>query len=212
MLERNNPLDGDLKMPKHFFVMIVVLLLTATICTAGCASNNPSPTPSTIPTPTRNPTFVPKNTFGYLNYTNRSAGVAIQYPPSWQPTQGGETNATAFFNVTGVEMSFSIATESLSGQTVTLDDYSHDLIGAFQQNGSVVNFAYNLSNVTLAGYPAQKIAFTFVSADGTTTQGIVELTLANGTGYALTYVASQDVYSTYLQAAQNMMQSFNIIR
>jgi len=104
-------------------------------------------------------------------------------------------------------MSFTIVSESFSGQSVTLAGYSQDLISALQQN--TTNFTYKLSNTTLAGYPAQKLVFTLVSG-GITRQGIIELTLVNNTGYALTYVAAQDVYPNYVGIAQNMMQSFNI--
>ena len=69
MSERDiRTVSGDSKMQKHFFVIIVALLLTATVCAAGCAGNNTSPTPSTVPSATRNPTFVPKNISGYRNY------------------------------------------------------------------------------------------------------------------------------------------------
>jgi hypothetical protein len=191
-------------MRKHFFVIIVALLLTATVCAAGCTSNNTSPSAS----PTRSPTFAPKNISGYRTYTNSSAGITIQYPPSWQlaETGGGIYAPIAFFNVSGVDMSFTIVSENL-GQGTTLDQYSQDLILALQQNAT--SFTYNSSNTTLAGYPAQKLVFTLVSG-GTTRQGIIELTLVNNTGYALTYVATQDVYHNYVGIAQNMMQSFNI--
>jgi len=66
---------------------------------------------------------------------------------------------------------------------MTLDGFSQGLITALQQNAT--NFTYTLSNTALAGYPAQKIAFTLVSG-GITRQGIIELTLVNDTGYALT--------------------------
>jgi hypothetical protein len=191
-------------MRKHFFVIIVALVLTATVCVAGCTSNNTSPTPSA--SATRSATFVPKNISGYRNYTNSSASIAIQYPPSWQLTEPGGIYANAYFNVSAVNMSFTIAApENLPG--VTLAGYSQDLISALQQNAT--NFTYKLSNTTLAGYPAQKLVFTLVSG-GTTRQGIIELTLVNNTGYALTYVAAQDVYPNYVGIAQNMMQSFNI--
>jgi hypothetical protein len=196
-------------MRKHFFAIIVALLLTATVCAAGCTSNNTSPTQPA--SPTRSPTFVPKNISGYLNYTNRSAGIAIQYPPSWHLTEGGGAGATAFFNVSGVNMTFSIAVPaSLSGQAVTLDGYSRDLISALQQNPNLTNFTLlNSSNTTLAGYPAQKLVYTYVT-EGAPTQRMVELTLVNSTGYSVSYVASQGVYPSYVGIAQNMMQSFNI--
>jgi len=193
-------------MRKHFFVIIVALLLMATVCAAGCTSNNSSSSAS----PTQSPTFAPKNISGYRTYTNSTAGITIQYPPSWQLSEpgGGIYAPIVYFNVTGVQMSFTVASESFSGQSVTLAGFSQDLVSALQQNAT--NFTYNSSSITLAGYPAQKIEFTLVSG-GTTRQGIIELTLANNnSGYALTYVATQDVYSTYVGIAQNMMQSFNI--
>jgi hypothetical protein len=195
-------------MRKHFFVIIVALLVTATVSAVGCASNV---TPSAVPAPTRSPTFVPENISGYLNYTNRSAGVAIQYPPSWHLTEGGGAGATAFFNVSGVNMTFSIAAPaSFSGQAVTLDEYSRDLISALQQNPNLTSFKLlNSSNTTLAGYPAQKLVFTYVT-EGAPMQRMVELTLVNNTGYSVSYVASQGVYPSYVGIAQNMMQSFNI--
>jgi len=199
-------LSGDSKMRKHFFVIIVALLLTATVCAAGCTSNNTSPTPSA--SATRSPTFVPKDNSGYRNYTNSSAGIAIQYPTSWQLTEPGGAYVNAFFNVSGVSgVSFTIAApENLQG--VTLNDYAQDLILALQQNATSFNLL-NSSNTTLAGYPAQKLVFTLVSG-GTTNQGMVELTLVNNTGYALTYYATQAEYPSYVGIAQNMMQSFNI--
>ena len=195
-------------MQKHFFVIIVALLVTATVSAAGCGSNV---TPSAVPSPTRSPTFVPKNISGYLNYTNRSVGIAIQYPPSWHLTEGGGAGATAFFNVSGVNITFSIAAPaSFSGQAVTLDEYSRDLISALQQNPNLTSFRLlNSSNTTLAGYPAQKLVFTYVT-EGAPMQRMVELTLVNNTGYSVSYVASQGVYPSYVGIAQDMMQSFNI--
>jgi hypothetical protein len=193
-------------MRKHIFVIVAALLLTATVSVAGCVSTNTSPTPSA--SATRSPTFVPKNILGYLNYTNSSAGIAIQYPPSWQLAEpGGGYAPIAWFNVTGVDMSFTIASENL-GQGATLNGYSQDLVSALQQNATSFTLLSS-SNTTLAGYPAQKLVFSLVGG-GITTQNMVELTLVNNTGYTLTYHATQDVYPNYVGIAQNMMQSFNI--
>jgi len=112
--------------------------------------------------------------------------------------------------VSGVNMTFSIAAPaSFSGQAVTLDEHSRDLISALQQNPNLTSFTLlNSSNTTLAGYPAQKLVFTYVT-EGAPMQGMVELTLVNTTGYSVSY-ASQGVYPSYVGIAQNMMQSFNI--
>ena len=130
-------LRGDFKMRKHsFFVIIVALLLTATVCVAGCTSNNTSPTPSA--SATRSATFVPKNISGYRNYTNSSAGISIQYPPSWQlaETRGRSYAPIVYFNMSGADMSFTVTSESFSGQSMTLDGFSQGLILALQQNST----------------------------------------------------------------------------
>jgi len=71
---------------RGLLVLTVVVLLVGI---AGCtSSSSPTATPTAQATATPQPTYVPKSTPGYLNYTNRSAGVAIQYPSSWNVTEG----------------------------------------------------------------------------------------------------------------------------
>ncbi|MGZ8892597.1 MAG: hypothetical protein ACXW1R_06630, partial [Halobacteriota archaeon] len=96
-------------MRKHISTVIVVgILLGAMVFAAGCTSNvNNTPTPS-VASATRDPKFVPKNTSSYLTYSNRSAGISIQYPSSWQK-QEGTGGGIVSFNVSGVpEMSFTV--------------------------------------------------------------------------------------------------------
>jgi hypothetical protein len=69
----------------------------------------------------------------------------------------------------------------------------------------------NSTNTTLSGYPAVKHVFTYMNDDGTTSVGMLELTLVNRTGYGLLYAATQDTYNTYVGIAQNMTQSFNVL-
>jgi hypothetical protein len=194
-------------MRKHISTVIVVgLLLAAMVFAAGCTSNV-TPTPS-VPTATKDPKFVPKNTSGYLTYSNRSAGISIQYPSSWQ-AKNGSGNEIVSFNVSGFpSMSFTVISQDFSGTATTLNDFSQ---GALPTN--LTNFKLlNSTNTTLSGYPAKKHVFTYMNFDGTTSQGMLQLTLANRTGYTLLYVAAQSVYPNYLGIAQNMTQSFNVVK
>jgi len=188
-------------------VIVVGILLAAMVFAAGCTSNNNTPTPS-VASATRDPKFVPKNTSGYLTYSNRSAGISIQYPSSWQKKEGSAGEIVSF-NVSGLpSMSFTvIAPLNFAGTATTLNEFSQ---GALPTN--LTNFKLlNSTNTTLSGYPAVKHVFTYMNDDGTTSVGMLELTLVNRTGYGLLYAATQDTYNTYVGIAQNITQSFNVL-
>jgi hypothetical protein len=197
-------------MRKHISTVIVVgTLLAAMVFAAGCTSNDNAPS---VASATKDPKFVPKNTSGYLTYSNRSAGISIQYPSSWQK-QEGLPNEIVSFNVSGLPYVFFTVTapQNFAGKATTLDDFSKDMLSS--TSAQLANFKLlNSTNITLSGYPAKKHVFTYMKYGDTTSQGMLELTLVNGTGYGLLYVGSQSIYPTYLGDAQNMTQSFNITK
>ncbi len=194
-------------MRKHISTVFVVgILLAAMVFVAGCTSNvSNTPTPS-VASATRDPKFVPKNTSGYLTYTNRSAGISIQYPSSWTKTEG-KPNETVSFNL-GTSAFFTVtAPEKL--ETMTLDDYSQGAVSGIQRLNDFK--LLNSTNSTLSGYPAKRLVYTYVNED-TPSQAMLQLTLVNRTGYALLYTTTQSLYPNYLGIAQNMTQSFNITK
>ena len=199
-------------MRKHISTVVVVgILLGAMVFAAGCTSNvNNTPTPS-VASATRDPKFVPKNTSSYLTYSNRSAGISIQYPSSWQK-QEGTAGGIVSFNVSGVpEMSFTVTgTQDFSGKATTLNDFSQDAVSGIQ---SLTDFKLlNSTNSTLSGYPAKTLVFTYKDNNLTPSKGMLQLTLVNRTGYGLLYQAEESIYPTYLGIAQNMTHSFNITK
>jgi hypothetical protein len=195
-------------MRKYISTAIVVgLLLVAMVFTAGCTSSDNTPTPS-VPSATRDPTFVPKNISGYRTYSDRSVGISIQYPSSWQAKNGSGYEIVSF-NVSGSpSMSFTVYTQDFSGTSTTLNDFSQSALPTNLTNFKLLNS----TDTTLSGYPARKHVFTFMTFDGATAQGMLQLTLVNRTGYILLYVATQDVYPDYLGITQNMTQSFNVVK
>lgn len=195
---------------KHLAIIIVVgILFAATIFTTGCTSNvNNAPTPS-VASPTRDPKFVPKNTSGYRTYSNRSEGISIQYPSSWRVLNASASEIVGF-NVSSVpDMSFTVLPAyNFSGTATTLNDFSQSLLPMDFTEFKLLN----TTSSTLSGYPAQKQVFTFMNDDKTITQGMIQVTLVNRTGYGLFYVALQSHYPTYLGIVQNMTQSFSITK
>lgn len=195
---------------KHLSTIIVVgILFAAVIFTSGCTSTvNNTPTPS-VASPTRDPTFVPKNTSGYLTYSNRSAGISIQYPSSWQKNETAIGEVVSF-NTSGLPGAlFTVfAPQNFSGAAVTLDDFSNGLLPT-----SLTEFKLlNSTDIALSGYPAHKHIFSFMNDDESISQGMLQLTIVNRTGYALLYVTTQSLYPSYLGIVQNMTQSFNVTK
>ena len=195
---------------RGLLVLTVVVLLVGI---AGCtSSSSPTATPTVQATATPQPTYVPKSTPGYLNYTNRSAGVAIQYPSSWNVTEGG-VNITVLFTLPGTAMGFSVVQpEDLSGAKLPLDEYAQLSLQNLKQNSSFTSVTLlNSTNTTLAGYPAHEFVFTAVET-GVTMQFKAEITIIDNTGYTLMYGATKGVYPDYAATADNMVASFHLVK
>jgi hypothetical protein len=197
---------------KSITALVVLLLVVASLLVAGCtSSSSPTATPTAQATATPQPTYVPKSTPGYLNYTNRSAGVAIQYPSSWNVTEGG-VNITVLFTLPGTAVGFSVGTEDLSGVKLPLDEYARLGLQNLKQNSSFTSVTLlNSTNTTLAGYPAHEFVFTAVET-GVTMQFKAEITIIDNTGYTLMYGATKGVYPDYVATADNMVASFHLVK
>jgi hypothetical protein len=197
------------------WTVIAAVALAIIVSTAGCTSNtgnNASPSPSVSPQPTQDPNFVPKNTSGYLTYSNRSAGYTIQYLPSWQLINSSTATGFHLLNTGttgGDAANVGVIVSANLPKNMTLNDYS-ELVLPVLRNSTDFKLLSS-SNSTLAGYPAKEYAFTFVNIYGTPAQGLEKLTLANHTGYFVSYLAVQSYYSANLEIAQNMIGSFNIV-
>jgi hypothetical protein len=215
-------------MVKKLVAITVAIVLTAIVFSAGCTSNignNASPSPSISPTATQDPNFVPKNTSGYLTYSNRSAGFTIQYPPSWQVQENPD--GVAFHLITnlgtrsGEVANLLVGRPEYLGTTGTLSNYSDEKLSNYSDEKLSYGKGYtafnllNSSNSTLAGYPAKEHTITIVTPNGVPVKGLISVTIVNQGGYYggyfLSYGASYDYYDANLKTAQNMIQSFNIV-
>ena len=200
-------------MQKPITAIVVLSLVVASLLVTGCtSSSSPTATPTAQATATPQPTYVPKSTPGYLNYTNRSAGVAIQYPSSWKATEG-DVNITVGFSLPGTAVSFSVVQpDDLSGSKLPLDEYAQLGLQDLKQNSSFTSVTLlNSTNTTLAGYPAHEFVFTAVET-GVTMQFKAEITIIDNTGYTLMYGATKGVYPDYAATADNMVASFHLVK
>ncbi len=188
-------------MNKRLFIFgIVLVLVAATLCTAGC---------STTLTSSPTPVYVPKNTPGYANYTNSSVGFAIQYPRSWNFT---ETNNSTTFILQGKTVVFAVLPQDLSGGGITLDDYVQSVLRDLAQRGNSSNFTVqNSTSTTLAGYPARTLTFAITANNQETIESTLQLAIINDVGYGLLYSAPESVFPAYTNVVANMTASFHPI-
>jgi hypothetical protein len=195
---------------KVFFGLLVTVMMLA-VATAGCTSSTNSssggssqPAASTVPAAT----FVPQNNPGYLNYTNATAGVRIQYPSGWNVTEGNGSIVT-FSPPGGVAANVILNSSNMSGIKPSLDEVKTVLTNDLLNNSTISYSVVSTENTTLAGMPA------FTLNLNATTSGIsikqeVASTLKDYQAYELIYSATQGVFPDYQSDFSNMTNSFAI--
>ena len=195
---------------KVFFGLLVTVMMLA-VATAGCTSSTNSssggssqPAASTVPAAA----FVPQNNPGYLNYTNATAGVRIQYPPGWNVTEGNGSIVT-FSPPGGVDANVKLSSTNMSDIKPSLNEVKTIVTNDLLNNTKIQYTLVSTENTTLAGMPA------FTLNLNATTSGIsikqeVASTLKDDQGYMLFYTATQGLFPDYQNDFSNMTSSFAI--
>jgi serine/threonine-protein kinase len=191
----------NIKRKKHLaFVVMVALLVTIF---TGCAEDEESST--TTPAPTTLPP-------GYLTYTNTTEGLRIMYPPDWEKMEAYMNTVVLFRSPP--EDDSDIFQENLNivtGETEPMDigDFTDANIDEIEQSFPGVEILER-GSATLAGNPAKKVLFGLVQ--GQYDLRLLQLyTIKGSTAYVITYTAEKDTYDEYLETAQTMINTFEII-
>ena len=179
-------------MRKKTTILLIGVVLLAAVLTAGCTFNVGNTTPSASPT----------NTY------NSSTGFTINYPTDWgKPQEQQNGNVVLFLTPTNN------ATENLNIQVInvsansTLSSLTPGIISGIQNISDFKQI--DAGNTTLAGNPAYKIVYT--ATDNGNSFKVTQIwTVINGKEYFITYKAAPNNYDTYLSAAQQMIDSFQI--
>ncbi len=192
--------------------LVIAALMTLAVVTAGCTSNNssPSPTPASVVQTT--------STSGANTTLTSSAGFKITFPTKYRYDQNGNAPVKVYIyldptnNITGVN----VGTDQLN-PGATLDDvsnfYSNQLL-----NYQNVSYPQKLTNTTLGGKPARTLTFQATipaQYNQTTTRNITletkeVWTINNGTSYVVTYKAPPNDFSKLQPAAQQIIDSFRL--
>ncbi|MGA3359582.1 MAG: PsbP-related protein [Halobacteriota archaeon] len=179
-------------MRKKTTILLIGVVLLASVLTAGCTFNVGNTTPSASPT----------NTY---NSTN---GFAIQYPSDWSKdiNQSGAVDVLFVLPTNNVTENLNVQVINISAND-TLTSRTASIISQVQ---NISNFTQiDAGNTTLAGNPAYKIVYT-ATVNGNDLKLTQIWTIKDGKEYFITYKAAPNNYDTYLSAAQQMIDSFQI--
>jgi eukaryotic-like serine/threonine-protein kinase len=179
-------------MIKKTAMLMISAVMIVFVLTAGCTFNVGTTTPSPSPT----------NTY------DSAKGFTIKYPSDWTKDEPKSGPLTVLFAIPTNN-----ATENLNVQVAnlsandTLATITEDVTSNAQNYDNFTQIA--ATNTTLAGLPAYKIVYT-ATVNGDQLKLLQAWTVKDGKAYVITYKAAPGNYATYLSAAQQMIDSFQI--
>jgi eukaryotic-like serine/threonine-protein kinase len=177
-------------MIKKTAMLLVGAVLLVSVLASGCTFN--------VGTPSASPT----NTY------ESPRGFTIKYSSDWSKPQEQQNGALVLFlTPTNNE------TENLNVQVLNLSASSTLATVTEQLKSNAQSFdnftQIEATNTTLAGLPAYKIVYT-ATVDGDQLKVLQTVTVKDGKAYVITYKGAPGNYNTYLSAAQQMIDSFQI--
>jgi eukaryotic-like serine/threonine-protein kinase len=146
----------------------------------------------------------------YSSYKSSEYGITIEYPKTW--TQEEETDflcSGIIFNSPYEKQSdkfrerVKVCVENLA-KPLTLQEYSNRFIAEIKQNNSFIEYP---KSTTLAN--KEGIRVVYQGTDGK--QRMEAWTVKNQKAYLITYTAEQDKYNQFLDEAEKMFQSLQIM-
>lgn len=172
---------------------------------------------------TVNSTGAPSNATtpnNFLVYSNPNHGIRIDYPANWKLDEHPYTDkfialltSTLKNNSDVSPATFTVSVETLK-KNVSLDNYTNANLAKAKQ--SLPRFQVIDSNATiLAGIPAHKIVYTFVSPDPAIQIPFKSMniwTIKQGKAYNISYTQARSQYNKYLEVIEHMINSFRIIK
>ncbi|MGH9879294.1 MAG: PsbP-related protein [Nitrososphaerales archaeon] len=186
-------------------------LLISSVFVAGVLS------PSLIAAHIPEAAFAATQTNDFLTYYNSEYEIKIKYPAEWQTIEPEDDYVKAVFYSPpeGVSDPFSelvmILIEDLPFK-MKLTDYTE--LAIRQMRASYPDMQILTSGpAELAGNPAHKIVFTGTVEDyeDINIKGMMIWTIQDKKAYIVGFIAEVEQYSTYLQTAQTMVDSFEIV-
>jgi hypothetical protein len=156
----------------------------------------------------------------FLVYTNPDHGIRIDYPANWKLDEHPYTDkfiahlTSALKNSSDVSpATFTVSVETLK-KNISLDNYTNTNLAKAKE--SLPRFQLIESNAsTLAGIPAHKIVYTFLSPDPAiqiTFKSMNIWAIKHGKVYNISYTQVRSQFTKYLEVTEHMINSFTITK
>ncbi|HZC20709.1 MAG TPA: PsbP-related protein [Nitrososphaeraceae archaeon] len=156
----------------------------------------------------------------FLVYTNPNQGIRIDYPANWKLDEHPYADKFVAYLTSTLKNSsdvspatFTVSVETLK-KNISLDNYTNANLAKAKQ--SLPRFQLVESNATtLAGIPAHKIVYTFLSPDPAIQIPFTSMniwTIKQGKAYNISYTQARSQFAKYLEVTEHMINSFTIIK
>jgi hypothetical protein len=155
-----------------------------------------------------------------VNYQDATLGIKFQYPENWKKVLHYSANNSRIELISPLQSQVEIFPPSFvvsvsnTPSNLTLDRLSKTIIEKGRQ--SMTDFKLLQSNRTdVGGIPAQKLIYTFMSADPSLQlhfQTMDILIIKSNRLYTISYTESRAQYANYLSTIEQIVHSFEITK
>lgn len=201
---------------KIVFSFALVIILAGAGC--GDTQTTDSRSPNSTSRGNSNDSAI-KAMSGFSIYENSSFGFQIQYPQDWSKEEGTNNTIVTFKSPQGQNDKFienvNILTEDVSqAKGITLEDYEQAAVKIIRESSELKDFKQVESKaMTLSGVPGKAAAYTSMYVpNGLKLYTRQYFTIKNNMVYIITYTASQDNPSAFMDQVQKMVDSFKITK
>jgi hypothetical protein len=171
-------------------LIIIAAAVAATAC-AGCTSNTTQSEDPSAPA-------------SFLQYTNKNAGVEMNYPSDWQLTGNPAVGTIARFEHGNDTILFEIQRTALNQTGQTVQSLASNYISAIQKsNGS----ALENHSASLGGLPGYKTVTAFKTG-GQPYKALTIWTIKGNSLYEVKFIGVAAQYDEQNATAQQMISSF----
>lgn len=165
------------------------------------------------------------NNGSFITYENPTYGLKIRYPTDWQKIE--HLSANRFWvnfvssiknnNANTFPATVSISVEGLNHSiyATTIGEFVTGILDTAKRSLADFEIAESNPNANIAGTPAYKIVYTFLSQDPavkTHFQSMNIWSLQEKKAYSISYTELKSLYTSYLPIVQKMIDSFEIIK
>jgi len=182
---------------RWLWALVIIAAAVAAVSSAGCTSSQTqSPTPGALAS--------------FLLYTNKNAGVEINYPNDWQLTGNSGSNTIATFEHGNESVLFQIQITAIqSGKTP--QSLAPSLISAIQKSSNGFSLLEN-HTASFGGLPGYEIVVTYAGPGGQSYKALVIWTVKGNSIYEIQFTGVAAQYDEQIATAQQMIASFKLTR